>query len=122
MASARAISSRRWSPYGRLRACSVARLPMPTNSSSAIARSSASRSSARCRRLRNTAPGTDVLCRASVPTTTFSSAVMSLNSRMFWNVRAMPSRVIWLRLIAPIVLAVEHARFPTTAGRSRSSC
>ena len=28
---------------------------------------------------------------------------MSLNSRMFWNVRAMPSRVIWLRLIAPIV-------------------
>ena len=48
--------------------------------------------------MRKVAPGTEVLCRASVPTTTFSSAVISPNSRTFWKVRAMPSRVIWLRL------------------------
>ena len=32
---------------------------------------------------------------------TFSSAVISPNSRMFWKVRAMPRRVIWWRLILP---------------------
>ena len=50
-------------------------------------------------RVRKIAPGTEVRCRASVPTTTFSSAVISPKSRMFWKVRAMPSRVISLRLI-----------------------
>ena len=64
-------------------------------------RSIASRSSCRCRRVRSSAPGTEVRCRASVPTTTFSRAVISLKSRMFWKVRAMPRRVIWLRLALP---------------------
>ena len=44
-ASARAISSRRWSPYGRLRASSSATLARPTQSSSSRARASVSRSS-----------------------------------------------------------------------------
>ena len=35
------------------------------------------------------------VCWASAPTRTFSSAVMLPKSRMFWNVRAMPSLVIW---------------------------
>ncbi len=40
-----------------------------------------------------------VVCWASAPTRTFSSAVIALKSRMFWNVRAMPSLVIWYRFI-----------------------
>ena len=60
------------------------------------------RSSRRCRGVRISAPGTEVRCRASVPTMTFSSAVISPHSRMFWKVRAMPSRVIWWRLRRPI--------------------
>ena len=32
---------------------------------------------------------------ASAPTWTFSIAVISGNRRMFWNVRARPSLVIW---------------------------
>ena len=31
--------------------------------------------------------------RQCIPTRTFSSAVMSWNSRMFWNVRPIPSSV-----------------------------
>ena len=46
---------------------------------------------------RTSAPSRLVRCRASVPTTTFSSAVISLKSRMFWNVRAMPSCVMACR-------------------------
>ena len=46
-ASARAISSRRWSPYGRLAARSWWRRGMPTSLSSSRARSSVSRSSRR---------------------------------------------------------------------------
>ena len=35
------------------------------------------------------------LCsRQCIPTSTFSSAVIWWNSRMFWNVRPMPSAVI----------------------------
>ena len=67
---------------------------MPTNSSSAMPRSIADFSSRMCRGSRSSAPGTDVRCRASSPTTTFSSAVISPKRRMFWNVRARPSRVI----------------------------
>ena len=36
---------------------------------------------------------TPVLCRASAPTMTFSSADMFSKSRMFWNVRATPCAV-----------------------------
>ena len=51
-------------------------------------------SSWRCRGRRNIAEPTPVRWRASAPTMTFSSAVMLAKSRMFWNVRAMPSLVI----------------------------
>ena len=37
---------------------------------------------------------TDVRWRASVPTTTFSSAVIAPKSRMFWKVRATPAWMI----------------------------
>ena len=40
---------------------------------------------------------TPVLCRASAPTITFSSAVMLAKSRMFWNVRATPEPVDQVR-------------------------
>jgi len=43
------------------------------------------------------APGTEVRWRVSVPTSTFSSAVIWANSRMFWKVRARPRAVIWWR-------------------------
>ena len=49
----------------------------------------------------NSAPTTPVLWWASAPTITFSSAVISGNSRMFWNVRAMPSLVIWYFFLRP---------------------
>ena len=51
---------------------------------------------------------------------TFSSAVISGNSRMFWNVRAMPMRVIWCRLIRPSG-APWKITSPNSAGRRRSS-
>ena len=41
------------------------------------------------------APSTEVRWWVSAPTITFSSAVISGKSRMFWNVRAMPALVIW---------------------------
>src|SRR3954447_1089697 len=41
---------------------------------------------------------------ASAPTRMFSSAVMLPNSRMFWNVRAIPSLVIANRLLPPMLL------------------
>ena len=40
-----------------------------------------------------------VVCWASAPTSTFSSAVIVGKSRMFWNVRAMPAWVIWKRFL-----------------------
>ena len=108
---------------------------MPTNCSSAAAFSIADFSSRRCRGVRTSAPGTDVLCRASVPTTTFSSAVISPQSRMFWNVLAMPRRVIWCRLILPSgapskitvpdvgrytpVIALKHVVLPAPLGPIR---
>ena len=41
--------------------------------------------------VRSTAPISPDLVRMWRPTITFSSAVMSANSRMFWKVRAMPA-------------------------------
>ncbi len=41
--------------------------------------------------VRNTAPTRPEWVRMWRPTITFSSAVISANSRMFWNVRAMPA-------------------------------
>ena len=42
-----------------------------------------------------------------MPTITFSSSVISLKMRMFWKVRAMPPRVICVRLAADQARAVE---------------
>ena len=42
-----------------------------------------------------------VRCWASAPTRTFSNAVIDLNRRMFWNVRAIPSWMI-LYLGSPV--------------------
>ena len=42
------------------------------------------------RGVRNSALSSPTLLLASAPTMTFSRAVIDLNSRMFWNVRAMP--------------------------------
>ena len=57
----------------------------------------------------SSAPGTLVRWWASAPTMTFSSAVISGNSRMFWNVRAMPTRVISVRLAAADRLLAREA-------------
>src|SRR4051794_18997135 len=94
VASARAISSRRCSPYERLRLTSPARCAMPTKRSNSMEPSRPDRSSRPCRGSRNSALSTLVLWWASAPTMTFSSAVISGNSRTFWNVRAIPPRVI----------------------------
>ena len=49
-----------------------------------------------------------------MPTLTFSSAVSAGNSRMFWNVRATPSRLTrWV--LRPITLVGE------SPGRARTS-
>src|SRR5207244_1591579 len=50
------------------------------------------------RRVRSTASRTPARWQASRPTITFSSAVMALNRRMFWKVRAIPARVTWYAL------------------------
>ena len=47
------------------------------------------------------------MLRASAPTITFSRAVIDLKSRMFWNVRAIPSLVMSCRLQPRQRLAVE---------------
>jgi hypothetical protein len=91
VASARAISSRRWSPYGMFRArCSVD-LPRPTKSRSSWARALVAASSRRNFGPRRTDVSAPELVRQYRPTITFSSAVMLANSRMFWNVRAIPA-------------------------------
>ena len=72
------------------------------NRSSSIARSCPSCSSRRCRGSRKSALRIPVLWRASAPTRTFSSAVIEGNSRMFWNVRAMPIWVISNRFLRMI--------------------
>ena len=80
-ASARAISSRLWSPYDRVVARRSASAASPLRSSTVFARR---RLSAR----RRTRP------HASSAASTFSRTVRLLNNRMFWNVRAMPERRI----------------------------
>ena len=89
---------------GRRRAgCGRPRRPgraMPTNSSSSMA-SARSRRAPRGGADRAGRARRPTLVRwwASAPTITFSSAVISGNSRMFWNVRAMPSLVISYALL-----------------------
>src|SRR4051794_6045968 len=95
VASARAISRRRWSPYGRLRASSSASRRRPTNAISSAARSRIPRSVRWKRGPRPTAERTPSDVRQCRPTRTFSSTVMLGNRRMFWNVLARPNLVIW---------------------------
>ncbi len=92
VASARAISSRRWSPYGMFRARCSEDLPSPTKSRSSWARARVAASSRRNLGPRSTEVRAPEEVRQYRPTITFSSAVMFANSRMFWNVRAIPAR------------------------------
>ena len=50
-----------------------------------------------------------------MPTITFSSSVISLKMRMFWNVRAMPLRVIWCGL-RPSSVAPSSVMSPVVGG------
>ena len=93
VARARAISSRRWSPYGRLRAQACGRAPRPTKSSSSWPRSIEASSSALLRGVRMTASHQRLRRWGCWPTRTLSRADIVPNSRMFWNVRPMPSAV-----------------------------
>src|SRR3954452_16732051 len=93
VASARATSSRRWSPYERFLPSSASFLRRPLNSSSSRARSRASRSSRFTPGVRRTAWKRFPLSLTCMPTSTFSSAVMLWKRRMFWNVRPMPRSV-----------------------------
>ena len=92
LARARAISRRRWSPYGRF----FGQLVVPT----AQPDQRQPLASLGRRRLLFPRAGVDVDSRWStmldvslrcIPTRTFSSAVMFWKSRMFWNVRPMPA-------------------------------
>ena len=57
-----------------------------------------------------------------MPTSTFSSAVISLKSRMFWKVRPIPSAVIaWGGLPVMSWPSSTIAAAPW-AGRGRSAC
>ncbi len=98
IASARAISRRRWSPYGQVlgqlvalalagRPASGARRPRTRDDDllAAVPR----------RREQRVDPGWR-LSRECIPTRTFSSAVMFGNRRMFWNVRPSPATTMSL--------------------------
>ncbi len=90
VASARATSRRRWSPYDRLRPYCVSLRRSPENSSNSRARTRASRSSFLTRGVRTIASNRFPFMRTCIPTSTFSSAVMFWKRRMFWNVRPIP--------------------------------
>src|SRR5438105_13009014 len=93
-ASARASSSRRCSPYARLRAISFPLPRSPTRSSSTPARCQRAPSASTKRRPRVSTSRRPSRMRECIPTRMFSAAVMLANSRMFWNVRHTPSAVI----------------------------
>src|SRR5207244_2858143 len=84
------VPSAIFSPYGRLRPISPSLRRRPEKSSSARARSRASFSSRRTRGVRTIASNSVPFSRTCMPTSTFSSAVMFWNKRMFWNVRPIP--------------------------------
>src|SRR5829696_3530055 len=96
-ARARAISNRRWSPYGRFLA-NVSRLLRPTNLSRLTALSRASSSSRRTLGVLRMEPTMPPLRRVCMPVSTLSRALIVPKSRMFWNVRPIPIRA---RLCAP---------------------
>jgi hypothetical protein len=90
-------------------------LTIPTKRRSSSDRSRAAFSSRQCRGSRNSAATTLVLWCASAPTMTFSSAVISGKSRTFWNVRAMPPRVISCFFLPTIDWPLK--RIPPLVGR-----
>ena len=94
VASARATSSRRWSPYGRFRASWSSRPRRLEKASSSRARLRAAASSRRIPGVRMIERTMPPFSRQCMPTRTFSSAVMCWKRRMFWNVRPIPSSVI----------------------------
>src|SRR5665213_654572 len=94
LASARALSTRRWSPYGKLRADAPATCSSPTKCSSSSARARVSRSSRAVAPPGSSAPMNPTRVRTWRPIITFSTTLRSPKRRMFWNVRATPSRAI----------------------------
>src|SRR2546422_383981 len=90
-ARARAISTRRCSPYERLNARVSARSRIPTRASPASAASRAARSSLRAEGRSSSRRQTGALRRKCWPTTTLSAAESPPNRRMFWYVRATPN-------------------------------
>src|SRR5437588_2571725 len=94
VASALAISSRRWSPYGSAPAGSCARGPSPTRSSSSRARVRTRASSVRWAGAASPPSSRVARVRRCRPMTTFSRADIPRNRRMFWKGRAMPRAVM----------------------------
>lgn len=92
-ARARAISSRRWSPYDRSPARRSASCSKPTKASCSRAFASASRSSFLNDPFRMRIEPMPLLRRLCMPVMTFSTTRMSANMRMFWKVRATPRLV-----------------------------
>src|SRR5262245_4746491 len=82
-ASARAISTRRWSPYGSSLAIRKRFSPTPTQSRSDSACSIVDWRSLRSRRVQPIASQRQARVRTVRPTITFSSALRCWNSRMF---------------------------------------
>ena len=66
------------------------------------------------RGVRRIEPKMPPLSRQCMPTSTFSSAVICANSRMFWNVRPMPSSTIACGGLPTTSVAVEHDRARTS--------
>src|SRR5437899_144868 len=89
-ASARAISTRRWSPYDRPETRWCARSRNPTRERSCSAASRAFASSARAEGRNSMRRSVSLGRTRCAPTMTFSRAVSPGNSRMFWYVRVMP--------------------------------
>ena len=110
VASARATSSFRWSPYGRFLAASCALRRRPTSWRSSSARARAAASSRFTNGVRMIELKRFACMRECMPTSTFSSAVMFWNRRMFWKVRPMPRDGDRVRRLAGDVLAEEHDR------------
>ena len=93
VASARAISSRRWSPYGRFRAHVSDRLSRSTSFSSDMHSAIDACSSRSMLGLRRTESHQWLFRWTLWPTRTLSSADIVPNRRMFWKVRPIPRAV-----------------------------
>ena len=95
-ASARAISSRRWSPYGRFLAASLPLPAQPDELEQLLGPLLGGLLLAAPGGVLNSASGRLARSCVCIPTSMFSSAVMFWNSRMFWNVRPTPAATMSL--------------------------